>query len=238
MAELNRSFKYVGNYGLALIVSVALCPSPARAQGAGSHAGPVDGRPSHAVIFPGAPENQQLDPRSDSGWHVLANSYGAALAFTECVSKLDPSSLAKIVERPIGQDGEWGAMKRLARKYRTCVRDVGPVAPILIRVAIAETAMKRAAESLARRDTDPRSPLGVPDVVAGYPLGRVARCHVGNAPNTVRALLQTRPGSAAERNLATLLFRGAPQCGTKHGLGRLHPTAARLALIEAANQAR
>lgn len=179
--------------------------------------------------------NQRVDPKADASWQTIANSYRAALAFTECAGKRDAEAMREWIERPIGHSSETASMARLARKYRSCVGEAGAVAPLLIRAAVAETSLKL---GRARTGVANPSPVGVPEVVAGYPLGRVARCQAGEAPEGVKRLLSTRPGSGAERKAAQALFASVPQCGTAAGLGRVQPTAARIALIEAALAAR
>ncbi|QIK79748.1 hypothetical protein G7077_13380 [Sphingomonas piscis] len=198
----------------------------ATAQGAGSHAGPVDGRPSHAEIWT-TPEASHIDNRTETGWSALANRYESALQFVRCAGRIDPAGVVGLIDRPIGHGDEARTMQRFAGRYRVCVGEAGAVAPLLIRAAIAESLLIHQHGLLKQA----AARIGVPSVVEGYPIGRIASCQVQTAPVAVSSLFSTRPGSAEERKAADAVLAATPRCGGV--AGRMHPTAARLALLDA-----
>lgn len=159
-------------------------------------------------------------------WQGTAESYNAALRFAQCAVRFNPASVS-IVKRPFGEAGDRQAMVRLAEKNRGCVRERAAVSPLLIRAALAETAIRG-----GRVDLQPDIQVGVPAVVDGYPLAQVSRCFVQKVPESVSQVLRTRPGDDSERVAANRLFRQAPECVPETRLS-ITPTAARVALIDA-----
>ena len=157
-------------------------------------------------------------------WQGTAQSYAAALSFARCAARFNPDSIA-LVDRPIGMDGDCESLARFVRVNRACVGEQSAVSSLLIRAALAETAMNAGAPPRALN-------VGVPETVDGYPLASVSRCLVQHAPASVAAVLNTRPGDDAERAAAQKLFLEVPDCVPRRTIW-LSPTAARLALIDA-----
>lgn len=215
-----------GLAGLALALAHLSFVPPALAQGAGSHAGPVDGRPSIATFHIRPEEWAYRDQ-----WQAISGSYRSALRFAECLHRVDPAATRAVLDQPIGHGGEMEALQGLAERHRGCVGEAIRLAPLLIRVAIAEIGLESTDRGIDGRLRG-HGAVGVPETVDAYPLALVGRCHVRAAPDRVAAILATEPGSDAELRLAQSLFAAAPHCGSPV-LGRLSPTAARLAFIDA-----
>ena len=169
-----------------------------------------------------------------SGLNRDSNDYGAALQFARCVKRFDPGAAHRLLQLPIGDQGDRSALVRLAHRNRACVGQISAVSPLLIRAALAESALGDVVRASNRRVTS----AGVPELVQGFPLGEIARCQVIYAPAKVTELLATSPGGKKERIAAEYLFSSLPQCGTTTGLGGIQPTAARLAIVDAAYAAR
>ena len=174
----------------------------------------------------GGLENEWLHVRDWQfrSWQGTAHSYNAALTFARCAARFNPASLA-LIERPIGANGDREALARFVYENRACVGEQAAVAPMLIRAALAETAMTAGRAPRALN-------VGLPQTVDTYPLAEVSRCLVEKAPASVAAMMSTRPGDEAERAAAQSLFSQHPECAPRRTL-RLTPTAARLALVDA-----
>lgn len=164
-------------------------------------------------------------------WFEVRQSYEAALQFAQCVDRLNPDAASTLLRTPNGAQSRED-MVRLARMNRGCVIQNSALAPVLLRAALAETLVRR---SGARRleDASQLAPVGMPDSVDGYPLAAISRCQVSAAPELVANVLSTDPGSNSEKAAVETLFARSPDCGAPHP-GRLTPTAARLALVDAA----
>ena len=162
----------------------------------------------------------------------LSYKYDLTLKFAECVSHFNPNAADKVLVSPIGARNDHAALVRLAESNRGCAVEERVVHPLLLRAALAEMELRGMQNSTLPAGAA-RARVGVPDVVDGYPLASISRCQVQYAPELVTALLNTRPGEAAERAAADTLFAKTPQCGASKR-GRLTATAARLAVIDAA----
>lgn len=167
----------------------------------------------------------------DGAWQGPNNSYAAALAFAACVVKFDPDSTA-LVGRQIGSSGDREALVNLVKRNRGCIGEYGAVAPLLLRVALAEIQL-RTSQGWGRAINPQPLSVGVPEAVDNYPLASISRCQVHVSPDLAEALLKTRPGTAEERDAATALFRESAICGASD-LGGVAPTVARLAVVDAA----
>lgn len=166
--------------------------------------------------------------KADEEKRLNSYAYRPVLRFAECVSRFDKAAAARVLSTPLKSHKSGNALTRAGNVNRGCIVEHGLVHPLLLRAALAETVLKHgdAIQSGMQR------PVGVPAVVDGYPIGIIAGCQVRQAPQLVRALLATQPGDPAERQAAETLFGRTAECGTAQ-LGRLAPTAARLALVEA-----
>lgn len=167
--------------------------------------------------------------KDDEKNRMMSNSYRTVLRFAECVAKFDRNAATRVLGSEITSSQSGSALTDMARANRGCAVEYRNVHPLLLRVALAETQIKYGAESAS--PAGQRS-VGVPAKVGGYPLRLISDCQVRHSPELVRALLQTQPASQAERDAAEALFGRTGECGAPR-LGRLAPTAARLAVIEA-----
>ena len=165
-----------------------------------------------------------------SGINSTSNSYSAALQFARCVVRFDKAAADRLLVTPIGDPRDRAALVKLVSENRACAGEISSVSPVLLRAALAETALT----DRNTATTKSAASVGIPEVVLGYPLLDVARCHVTFAPASVSRLLSTSPGTKAERVAAETLFTSVPQCATTSGLGRIAPTVVRLALVDAA----
>lgn len=162
------------------------------------------------------------------------NNYRAALQFARCVSRFDPAAGERLLQTPIGAPDDRPALLRLVRENRGCVVENNAVAPVLIRAALAEVALRQANGARASASAS----VGIPPVVLNVPLKEIAQCQMVYAPRQVAELMTTDPGAKDERRVAEELYSAVPACGLTHGLGGIEPTVARLALIEAAYRGR
>lgn len=172
-----------------------------------------------------------------TGADRLANEYGVALDFAACVARFDPAASDRLLATPLGEIDDRAALVRLAQQNRGCVVESGYVAPILLRVALAEMALRSRGQRM-RVPGSTQTRVGLPDQIDGFPLSEVARCQLAYAPAEVARLFASRPGEAAERAAAETLYGAVPQCGLTNGLGGIEPTVARLALVDAAYRPR
>ena len=226
-----RGVRHV-NLNFGLIVACLAVPTAAGAQGLARTT--IDQR---ATAHPD-PERELANRRSRDvayrawrGEHAARlNSYAyrPILRFAECVSRLDKAAAERVLGAPLQSLESANALVRAATVNRGCVVEHSMVHPLLLRAALAETSLKAGGGSAL-----PGSgrPVGVPAIVDGYPLRLIADCQVRRAPNLVRELLATQPGDSSERRAAQALFSSTAECGATQ-LGRLAPTAARLALVE------
>lgn len=168
------------------------------------------------------------------GMQRFTNEYRVALGFARCVSKFDPTAAEQLLHTPIGEPNDRPALLDLSRQYRGCVVEIGEVAPVLLRAALAEAKLGGAVRARASGDS---ASVGIPDEILGFRLAEAARCQLVFAPDRVQALLATDPGGKAERDAAEALYQ-MPECGLTTGLGRIAPTVARLAVIDAAYRGR
>jgi hypothetical protein len=166
--------------------------------------------------------------KADEEKRLNSYAYRPVLRFAECVSRFDKSAAARVLSTPLKSHKSGNALTRAGTVNRACIVEHGLVHPLLLRAAMAETRLKHG-DSVQLGE---QRVVGVPAIVDGYPLGLIADCQVPQAPQLVRALLATEPGDPAERQAAETLFGRTAECGTTR-LGRLAPTAARLALVEA-----
>ena len=218
----------------SLAVTAALVAVPASAQPWGSGAAEKRG-----TAHP-SPENYEAYMARRTGafgaWYVeeqerrLSYNYGMTLRFAQCVSRFNEHAADKVLIEPIGGASDRAALSRLAQSNRGCAVESRLVHPLLLRAALAETRLNSAGLQSAGTQA---SRVGVPDTVDGYPVAAISRCQIQYAPRLVEALLATRPGEPEERAAADTLFASTPQCGASKR-GRLTPTAARLAVIDAA----
>jgi hypothetical protein len=215
---------------IAAIFAVAL-PSPSIAQGPN----PRTNVELRGVVRPNPGSFGDVRRRTgdfanwklESDAALMSYNYRNALRFAECVAGLDPAAADRILKVPIGGRDDDRQLRWLAQGHGACVLHLERVHPLLLRAALAETALRSKRRGLHGTG----APVGVPDEVDGYPLGLVSRCQVALAPMLVTGVLAAQPGSRQERAAAELLF-ARTSCGASR-LGRLSPTAARLALVEA-----
>lgn len=177
---------------------------------------------------------RRLDWTRRGAHGAAVESYSAALQFARCVARLDGEAPGRLLKTPMGRDDDRSALFDLARQQRGCAGQMAAVSPILLRAALAESTLR---QHRTGSRGEPQTAVGIPAEVQGFPLMRVARCQLAYAPDMVWKLLGTQPGGAGERAAAEALFGSVPQCSAG-GLGGIHPTVARLALVDAAFQAR
>lgn len=170
----------------------------------------------------------------DRNKRMMSYDYRMALRFAECVGRFNRDAADTILLAPIGGRDDMRGLARLIEVNSGCVVQRSLVHPLLLRAALAETMLKRGPITLGTgRPAIGR--VGVPDVVDGYPLASISQCQLASAPRRVAALLATQPGEAGEQSAANALFSATASCGAAR-LGRLTPTVARLALIDAASR--
>lgn len=157
-----------------------------------------------------------------------AADYDHALRFASCVRTFDAAAPGRTIASPITSPGTRSDLVELATRYRGCAPKRTAVAPLLIRAAFAELVLKHANASGGSG-----SAIGVPNRIGNFPLAAIADCQVAARPQAVAGLLRTRPGEAAEEQAVTRLFAETPQCSSMSA-GTITPTAARLAIVEAA----
>lgn len=162
-------------------------------------------------------------------WRAVAQSYASALRFARCARRYSPDAADDIMNQPIGHEREIGAWRQMVRQHRACVGQDGTVSPLLLRAAIAETLLREQQDGALSN----LASLGVPEVVDGYPLRAIAKCQHLAAPSMTSAVLATEPGSESERASSAALYGATSFCGASR-LGRVNPTVARIALIDAA----
>ena len=167
--------------------------------------------------------------KNDEG-RLTSYAYRPLLRFAECVSRFDKAAAARVLSAPLKSEKSGSALNSAGTANRGCVVEHGLVHPLLLRAALAETRLKQGGDSAPAQGE--QRLVGVPAIVDGYPLQLIADCQVRRAPQLVRDLLATEPGDPGERHAAETLFGRTAECGVTH-LGRLAPTAARLALVEA-----
>ncbi|QIK79750.1 hypothetical protein G7077_13390 [Sphingomonas piscis] len=154
--------------------------------------------------------------------------YDHALRFAECVSSYNAAAPASILSRPIGDSRYRSDLVRLASRYRGCGTRV-TVPPLLLRAAFAELSIRQGAV----RAGAGTSYVGVPANIKSFPVAALAACQLRTAPGLIQDVLSTRPGEMAEEIAVKRLFASTPRC-TSLAKGSITPTAARLALIDAA----
>ncbi|GAA4019554.1 hypothetical protein GCM10022280_19300 [Sphingomonas swuensis] len=155
-----------------------------------------------------------------------AGSYGDALRFAECVRRFDPGIAAEVMARPLADPAQRTDLVRIAQQYRGCGMRVA-VPAMLVRAAFAEVGLRGATGMGA-----PGS-VGVPAQIRDFPVAALAGCQLQEAPALAMALLATRPGGSEEEAAAQRLVEQTPRCGAL-ARGSITPTAARLAVIQAA----
>ena len=163
----------------------------------------------------------------ESRGSAIALSYNSALRFASCVSRFNREASAAVLGHGLDDLSHRAKLGQLAADNRACVSEAGAIHPLLLRAAFAEVGLR------SSRDLPDNPVLGVPAVVDGYPLARVSHCQAALAPDQVKLLFATRPGTSEEHHLADQLYRTLPQCGTGDGLGRVEATVARLSLLDA-----
>lgn len=168
--------------------------------------------------------------KEDEDKRATSYAYRPLLRFAECVERFDRAAAVRVLSSPLASPKGGSALERVASVNRGCAIEYRKVHPLLLRAALAETLLKSGDPGAALKGSHSR--VGVPAIVDGYPLRLIADCQVRRAPQLVRDLLATQPGDPAERLAAQTLFGSTAECGTTQ-LGRLEPTAARLALVEA-----
>lgn len=173
---------------------------------------------------------------SDEDARYISHSYRMALQFAECVARFNRDTASKVLAASIAGRQDGVNLRRMAEVNPGCAYEHRKVHPLLLRAALAETLVEGKAGLPSVEGAAGISSVGVPMMVDGYPLGAISRCQVQVAPKLVADLFSTVPGEPAERDAAEALFGQTPACGTTK-LGRLTPTAARLALIDAAYSA-
>jgi hypothetical protein len=180
---------------------------------------------------PGSKSNKTHQPGWNAGQdeRLVSQAYRPLLRFAECASQFDRAVATRVLSSPLKSLQSEDALKSIARASRGCIVEHASVHPVLLRAAFAETRLKGSDRLVLPPG---QAAVGLPAVVDGYPLRRIAECQVRRAPGLVRDLLATQPGDRAEHQAASTLFAATPGCGTAR-LGRLTATAARLALIEA-----
>lgn len=169
--------------------------------------------------------------KADEEKRMTTYSYRTVLRFAECVARFDRTAAPRVLHSLMSSSQSSSALTRMSETNRACAVQHSKVHPMLLRAALAETRLKDGSDG----GTEPagsQNPVGVPPMVDGYPLRLIANCQVRRAPQLVRDLLATEPGEKAEHDAAQALFARTYECGTT-GLGRLTPTAARLALVDA-----
>lgn len=223
----------VGFGPLAVATSVAIFASAA-------DAAPVPGfhHPPNIVH----PDNDFASRRSGGlmnewmfrrDWLPAAQSYGAALSFANCVQKFSPTAAEANLKRSAADPEVRPELMNLVRRHRSCAREQAMVAPLLLRVAFAEIALRSTPGTVSAGQADVRPAMGVPERIEAFPVGAIAGCQVSAAPALVLNLLRTEPGGVAEESAAQALFAATPQCGSQ-GRGSITPTAARIAVVDAA----
>ena len=173
---------------------------------------------------------------SDEDERYVSHSYRMALQFAECVAHFNRDTAGKVLVASIAGREDGVNLRRMAEVNPGCATEHRKVHPLLLRAALAETLVEGKSVLPSAEGPAGKSSVGVPKMVDGYPLGAISRCQVQVAPKMVADLFATVPGERAERDAAEALFGKTPACGTTK-LGRLTPTAARLALIDAAYSA-
>ena len=171
---------------------------------------------------------------SDEDERYVSHSYGLALRFAECVARFNQGTASLVLAESIAERADGIKLRRMAQVNPGCAVEHRKVHPLLLRAALAETLVEGKSGKLDSNDQ--KRKVGVPDVVDGYPVSMISRCQVSVAPSLVADLLATEPGGQAERDAAARLFADTPACGITK-LGRLTPTAARLAVVDAAYRA-
>ena len=156
-----------------------------------------------------------------------SSDYREAIRFAACVDKFDRAAANRILAAPIGGLEDNRRLRRLAEVNGPCVAELVRMHPLVLRAALAEVRLRASPD----RSPTPLS-VGMPPVVDGYPVGIISRCQAALEPDKVRSVFATEPGSTGERDAATALFAATPQCGAP-AMGRLTPTAARIALVDA-----
>lgn len=174
--------------------------------------------------------------RSEEDERYISHSYRMALQFAECVARFNRDTAGQVLLASIAGREDGVKLRRMAQVNPGCATEHRKVHPLLLRAALAETLVEGKSGPPPAAAAAAKSSVGVPKVVDGYPLGAISRCQVQVAPKMVAELFLTVPGEAAERAAAEALFGQTPACGTTK-LGRLTPTAARIALIDAAYSA-
>ena len=168
--------------------------------------------------------------KGEQNARLTSYSYRPLLRFAECISRFDKRAADRVLGTPLSSARSTSTLNFAAAANRGCIVERGMVHPLLLRAALAETLLKDNRGIPAF--TAVKAPVGMPAVVDGYPLRRIAECQVGLAPELVRRLLATQPSGPDERLAAETIFQKTAACGAPT-LGRLSPTAARLALVEA-----
>lgn len=224
-------------FSLTLAVATVAWANPATAQRtmAPEMRGTV--RPSPEIY---SPEYMRKSNGAFAAWandedeRYVSNSYRLALRFAECVARFNQDTAGTVLSEQISARGDGIKLRRMAEVNPGCAIEHRKVHPLLLRAALAETLVEGQSSGLAT--TSDRIRVGVPDVVDGYPLSSISRCQIKVAPQLVTALLATEPGGKSEADAAATLFAQTPSCGIT-SLGRLTPTAARLAVVDAAYRA-
>jgi hypothetical protein len=200
----------------------------------GAQAGPVPGfKHGPGIVHP---ENDFASRRSGGlanewmfrrDWQPIAQSYGAALKFANCVAKYSPAAGEGNLAMAARDPKVRADLVYLVRCHRACAAEQAVLAPVLLRAAFAEVAL-RSMEA-------PRVPgdIGLPGRIGTFPLAAVADCQFQAAPELAAELLRTSPGDAAEEDAATRLFAATRRCSV-NARASITPTAARLAVVDAA----
>lgn len=222
----------------ALIVTLGA--SLALMHAAPSFAGPVPGfRMAPGAVHPADPYSMARSGgllnewRFQRDWNPTSQNYVSALRFAQCVARFDPGIGRELLRTPIGARGDREALTRMAQRNRPCAAEQGMVSPILLRAALAETLIMSQPALRSSAPVEVVNVVGVPEVVDGFPLAAISRCQVHLAPALVADVLKSAPGEKSERVATEALFRQTPDCGAS-SLGRVTPTVARLALVDAA----
>lgn len=180
--------------------------------------------------YPATNSGQMNQWRFHRDWNQpsqTSGDYALALRFAECVRTFDATVPVRAMSRGLGDRQERSELSQLARQYRGCAPQSAAVSPLLLRAAFAELLLRQTPALAMNAD------VGVPRRIGSFPVEAIAECQVRAEPGRVAALLRTRPGEAMEEDAARELFRATPQCSAQ-ARGTITPTAARLAIVDAA----
>ncbi|QNN64526.1 hypothetical protein H9L12_09425 [Sphingomonas rhizophila] len=164
---------------------------------------------------------------------LISYDYRNALRFASCVDHFDRAAADRLLAVSIGSTEDQRVLSRLAERNGPCVAKVQRMHSLLIRAALAEVKLRASGQTATAR----LAGVGVPASVNGYPLKAITQCQAVTRPDMVNSLLASEPGSVAEREAVARIFAQSPQCGPIT-MGRVTPTVARLALVDAAYQQR